>query len=167
MALVFLVILAMPISGLYLFRIYENELVRQTETELIAQAALVGAMYKSEILKLRGPGYGRRLSGLNPASSGDFNLMPPRLDPARDPVLRGSLSYRHSPYEPDPLANEVAARLEEVLAEAGRSTLSSVTILDYHGLVLGPKRGQGMSLSENAEISEALGGRHCSVMRAG
>ncbi len=73
MAVVILSILAMPISGLYLFRIYEKELVRQTEIELIAQAALVGAIYRDEVLALGGPGYGRRLSGLK-AAHPSFNL---------------------------------------------------------------------------------------------
>ncbi|MDR1576867.1 MAG: hypothetical protein LBT86_01380 [Deltaproteobacteria bacterium] len=35
---------AIPISRLSLFRVDEHELVRQTESELIAQAALVSAM---------------------------------------------------------------------------------------------------------------------------
>ena len=36
------------LAGVYVFRIYENELVKQTELELIAQAALIAAIYKNE-----------------------------------------------------------------------------------------------------------------------
>ncbi|UQZ89818.1 two-component sensor histidine kinase [Deltaproteobacteria bacterium Smac51] len=166
MILVGLIILAMPISGLYLFRIYENELVRQTETELIAQAALIGAMYKSEVLKISGPGYGRRLSGFSAAgASGPYRLMPPRLDLSRDAILERGIHYRPSLYDPDPVALEAAAHLEAILDEAGRTTLSSVVLLDFHGLVVGGKRGQGLSLSDNPEVSEALSGNYYSVLR--
>jgi signal transduction histidine kinase len=166
LVLVNLFILAIPVSGLSLFRIYENELVRQTETELIAQAALVGAMYKNEILAAVGPNYGRKIS--NPAAADDggrFRLAPPVLDLSRDEILGRRLSYSYSPYDPDPAAAAAAARLEPVLKEAGRTNLSSVVVLDFRGIVVAGQSGHGLSMAGNAEISEALNGLHKSVMR--
>jgi flagellar basal body-associated protein FliL len=43
------VVLILPLGGIYFLRIYENELVKQTELELISQAALISAVYKREI----------------------------------------------------------------------------------------------------------------------
>ena len=45
-------VLVLPAGGIYFLKLYENELVRQTELELISQAALIAALYKREIEKL-------------------------------------------------------------------------------------------------------------------
>ncbi len=44
--IVMLAVLALPLGGLYFFRIYENELVQQTELELISQAAVLSATFR-------------------------------------------------------------------------------------------------------------------------
>jgi len=82
-----LLVLVIPLGGVYIFRIYEGELVKQTELELIAQAALIAAVYRSEVearLKLHGKAgdYGRKV---NLAAAGDENFRPvkPRLDLSR------------------------------------------------------------------------------------
>jgi signal transduction histidine kinase len=165
MLLVGLIIMAMPISGLYLFRIYENELVRQTEAELIAQAALVGAMFKAGALELGGANYGLRLSTVEPeAGPGPVQ---PRLDLARDEIRQdeeGSF-YRASPFEPDPVALTVGRQMEPVLQESARINLSSIIVLDYRGLVVAGERGHGLSLADVFEVSEALSGHSQSVLR--
>lgn len=162
-----LVFLAMPVSGVYLFRIYENELVRQTETELIAQGAVIGAMFRERLLAEGGAGGGRQLAV--PEVTPDDGLTPiyPRLDLSRDEILPRSLGFRVSPYEPDHLARSVGAGLEEALKESSRTTLSSVYILDYHGFVAASSTssGHGLSMADNVEVSEALSGRYFSVMR--
>ena len=40
-----MVLLALPLSGILALRLYESALIRQTESELIAQGALVAASY--------------------------------------------------------------------------------------------------------------------------
>ncbi len=165
MLLAGLIIMAMPLSGLYLFRIYENELVRQTEAELIAQAAVVGAMFKKAALDLGGPAYGRKLSGLPPAPAGPLTEVLPRLDLSRDEIRpRQKLEFKPSPFEPDPAATLAAAGLEDVLAEAGRTNLSSVSVLDFHGLVVAGASGHGL-LPDTFEVTEALNGHYQSVLR--
>ena len=166
MLLVGLIIMAMPISGLYLFRIYENELVRQTESELIAQGALAGAMFKEELLRRGGPFYGRKLSGLDPARFDQpIALISPRLNLSRDDIPNEALSFKPSPYEPDPLAQAVGPALEAVLKEAARINLSRVHILDNHGVVVAGWSGHGLSMADNSEVREALNGYYHSVMR--
>jgi hypothetical protein len=44
-----LLILLLPLASLLFFRIYENQLVRETEAELISQAAVLGAAYKQAL----------------------------------------------------------------------------------------------------------------------
>ena len=67
-----LTVLVIPAGGIYVFRIYEGELVKQSELELIAQAAVIAALYRSEVetlAKLDGTvgAYGRKV---NPPARG-------------------------------------------------------------------------------------------------
>lgn len=160
-----LIFLAMPISGVYLFRIYENELVRQTETELIAQGAMMGAVFREAIIAGGGPNYGRQLTGGEIPPEDGLNPVLPRLDLAKDDILPRSLGFRASPYEADPLAVEVGKALEDILKEGSRITLSSIYVLDHHGFVVAGSTGHGLSMADNEEVSEALNGRYHSVMR--
>lgn len=160
-----LVFLAMPVSGVYLFRIYENELVRQTETELIAQGALVGAMFREALSARGGPNYGKQLVGVELQPDKGLSPISPRLDLSRDEILPRSLGFRVSPYEPDSLAQAAGADLENILKESTRTTLSSIYVLDYHGFVVAGSAGHGLSMADNIEVSEALNGRYFSVMR--
>ena len=41
MLAILLTVMALPLVGLFFFRIYENQLMRQTEAELIAQGAAI------------------------------------------------------------------------------------------------------------------------------
>jgi len=45
-----LLFLALPLGSIFFLRIYESALIRQTESELIAQAAMLGALYKQNVL---------------------------------------------------------------------------------------------------------------------
>ena len=47
-----LAVLALPLAGIFFFRIYENQLVQQTESELISQAAVIAAAYRQRIVEL-------------------------------------------------------------------------------------------------------------------
>ena len=49
-----LMVLLLPLGGLFFFRFYENALVQQTEAELIAQSAVIAAVYKQEVIKAKG-----------------------------------------------------------------------------------------------------------------
>ena len=49
MLAILLTVMALPLVGLFFFRIYENQLVRQTEAELIGQGAAIAAIYAREV----------------------------------------------------------------------------------------------------------------------
>ena len=46
---VLVTVMTMPLIGLVFFRLYENQLIRQTESELISQAAVLSALYAQEL----------------------------------------------------------------------------------------------------------------------
>ena len=76
-----LFVLVLPLGGIYFLRIYENELVKQTELELISQAALISAVYKREIEILTAEPK-RRDYGVKviPAPAGDDYFTPVRAE---------------------------------------------------------------------------------------
>jgi signal transduction histidine kinase len=160
-----LIILAIPISGLYLFRVYENELVRQTESELIVQAALVASFYRDRLVGLGGPDYGLPHWSRPLDRPRDLRIVPTRLDRS-SPVSDRPMTWTASAHAPDPVAMAAAAELAPVIEEAGLTTLSTITLLDFRGLAVGPERGRGLSLASNEEVAAALQGRYHSLLRA-
>ena len=48
-----LVILALPLGGVTVLRLYESALVRQTESELLGQAAILAAAYRAALGRAR------------------------------------------------------------------------------------------------------------------
>ena len=44
-----LTVLILPLGSIFFFRIYENQLISETESELIAQSVFIGELYKREI----------------------------------------------------------------------------------------------------------------------
>ncbi|MDR1309905.1 MAG: HAMP domain-containing histidine kinase [Deltaproteobacteria bacterium] len=164
--LVNLVILAIPISGLYLFRIYENELVRQTESELISQAAILAAMFRREVVAIGGPGYGLAHWTSPFGSESDLRIVPTLLDRSSSPIHGAPFVPSASGRQPDHTALTAARSLAPVIQEAALTTLSTAVILDFHGLMVSPGRGQGLSMERNPEVAQALEGRYSSLLRA-
>ncbi|RUU20300.1 two-component sensor histidine kinase, partial [Mesorhizobium sp. M7A.T.Ca.TU.009.01.3.2] len=46
---ILIMVMALPLVGLFFFRLYENQLIRQTEAELIAQGAAIAAIYAQDV----------------------------------------------------------------------------------------------------------------------
>ena len=49
-----LAVIALPFGSIFFFRIYENQLIQETERELISQAALIGAIYRQFLVGSEG-----------------------------------------------------------------------------------------------------------------
>ena len=163
--LVNLVMLALPLSGLYLFRVYQNELVRQTESELIVQAALVAAIFRHELVALGGPDYGRTHWSRPLDEPQELRIIPARLDRS-SPVDPNPQTLSASAHSPDPVALAAAASVSQVIDEATLTTLSTITLLDYRGLLVSKGPGRGLSLDRNEEVASALAGKYHSLLRA-
>src|SRR5205823_6662240 len=85
---------ALPLVGLFFFRLYENQLIRQTEAELIAQGAAIAAIYAQGV---RDAGIAPdKLGASMPQADGNasrsanpdpYRPIEPQLDLASDYVL--------------------------------------------------------------------------------
>jgi signal transduction histidine kinase len=152
-----LLLLLMPLGGLWLLRLYESALVRQTETELIAQAAVLGAAYRTA------------WHGGTPPAAGAAGAWEPRpavLDLARDPVLPPAADALPATAPPSPRAAAAGAALQPVLADAQRVTLAGMRVLDANGTVIATSGGEaGLSLAARPEVATALAGRPGAVLR--
>ncbi len=151
-----LVLLGLPLGGLWLLRLYESALVRQTETELVAQAAVLAATY--------------RLAWLGPdtttAARGPLTPRPAGLDLARDEVRPVAPAALPGP-PPEPRAAAAGARLGPVLVETQRITLAGLRLLDRQGVVVATSREElGLSLAAMEEVQAALAGQPMASLRA-
>lgn len=164
-----LVLLIIPLGGILLLRLYESVLVRRTESDLIAQGALLAAAFRSEIRReivaRNLPPPGHLLPPGEPRPSERLAPLAASLDLARDAVLP-------PPPEPrahraaDPVAAAAAARLSGLLQEAEVVGLAGVRLLDSQGVVVASTGEEmGLSLAEREEVQNALAGRPSSVLR--
>jgi signal transduction histidine kinase len=144
---------ALPGVGAVFLRVYENTLVRQTETELVAQGAALAAAAAA-----MWPGAPPLIA---PAPT-DLMPEPPRIDLNSTPFLpeRPAPSFAGVVRAEDAVA---AARLRPVLATTRRTTLAAIELLDAQGRLLGgDARGSYAALPE---VRAALSGRPYTVIR--
>lgn len=136
-----------------------SALVRQTEAELVAQAAVWAAAFRAE-LRRTAPG------PAPPAGAGlgrtEIDLLShPGLDLARDPVL---------PEPPDPVpgppaeprAAAIGAALAPMVRDAQAVTLSALRITDANGTVVATNvGGEGLNLRAKRRSPACAAPRSC------
>ena len=161
-------VLVLPAGGIYFLKLYENELVRQTELELISQAALISALYKREIEKLT--------AGESRQDYGTKITPPPNLQDYYKPY-KAVLNLSASQIKPrpqdaektdlraDPVAIEAGNRLSPVLLEAQRTTLSGVRLLDDQGIAVAGRADIGLFFGHLDEVRRARLGFYASSIR--
>ena len=163
---ILLTAMALPLVGLFFFRLYENQLIRQTESELIAQGAVIAAIYAHEV---RDAGIipselGASVADDPAADAGErYRPIEPHLDLAVDSVLDPRPNSVSAAFDPE-LA-EIGERLSVVLAEIQQTTLAGYRLLDHNGVVIAGGGEIGHSLAHIEEVRTALSGSYDSVLR--
>jgi len=151
-----LAILALPVAGLWALRLYESALLRQTESGLVAQAAVLASIYREQLQIPSDAG----VPGTPPQPAPAALQMARRhgLDFALDPIL---------PPEPADVAGPPAAQdaaeagrtLTPVLRDAQLVTLASIRITDRHGVIVATTGSDlGRSLLGWTEVERVLSG---------
>ncbi|WP_425374790.1 ATP-binding protein [Mesorhizobium tamadayense] len=158
--------MALPLVGLFFFRLYENQLIRQTEGELIAQGAVVAAVYAEAV---RAAGIAQeKLGPPIPAQSSNsldypYEPIEPRLDLASESVM--PTRPNALPATADPAFAAIGARLDGILDETQKTTLAGFRLLDPHGVVIAGGGEVGLSLGQVEEVRRALAGSYASELR--
>ncbi len=149
----FLFVAALPGFGAVFLRVYENTLVRQTESELIAQGAALAAAA------------GHRAGGpQSPRELGYYRAESPQIDLSRSPIHQERPNPKRTMARPNAQMEAMGRQMSPVISEMGRSTLASVMLVDGQGLVLtGVYRG--LSFAHVGEVRAALKGRTITKLR--
>lgn len=170
-----LVILLLPLAGIGVLRVYQSALVRQTESELIAQGAFVAAAYRAAFERTvpsrEAARYGRPLRAAPPLPDSDeqanrWQPRPAKLDLSTDPVLA-----QVSPATPGPAADRYALvigrEITALMREAQLVTLAAIRVVDPNGTVVASTGEElGLSLAAREEVARALAGEYTSLLRA-
>jgi len=162
------VVMVLPLIGLFFFRLYDNQLIRQTQAELIAQSQVFATVFAREV-------EARRASGIalgaeippeaRPDPEDKFSPIRPALD------LTGHEMYRRRPdalpakTPADPAYVEIGAALMPLITETQKVTLAGFRILDPHGVVIAGREEVGQSLAHIEEVASALRGQYRAVLR--
>lgn len=163
---ILLTVLALPLAGLFFFRVYENQLIRQTEGELIGQGAVIASAFAAEVrLAVPASSLGAAVPE-RPASERSERLRPiePELDLALDPILTPRPAS--APGVPDPALAALGPKFSEILDTAQQSTLAGFRLLDPSGVVIAGGSEIGRSLADVEEVRIALTGRYASRLRS-
>ena len=153
---------ALPLAGLFFFRLYENQLIRQTEAELVAQCAVLAALFEREV----GNALGKpSANGAPPHRERPFKPVEPSLDLAGSKILGPRPDARPPASPPDAALLDIGRSLQPILANAQKTTLAGFRLLDRHGVVIAGGNEIGLSLAQVDEVAQALGGHYASVLR--
>ena len=165
---ILIVALALPLTGLFFFRVYENQLIRQTEGELIAQAAVLATTMSVTLEKsgISDRDLGKQLPPqLRRDPSEPYMPVLPGLDLAVDTILERRADARPPATAPAPVWLEAGRAIDPVLRETQRATLAGFRILDPSGTVIAGGSETGMSLAHVEEVADALSGKVSAVLR--
>jgi signal transduction histidine kinase len=171
----YLAVLLLPVGGIAFLRLYESALIRQTESELLAQAAVLSAAYRAAWLErassaeLAAMPRARLDWGVAPTpySAERWRLLQAQLDLADSPILPRAPDAVPAGKPADPIALAVARTLAGVLANVREMTLAGIRIVDAQGIVVGATSDAdlGLSMIGQEEVAQALEGAPAAVLR--
>lgn len=174
---VHLVILVLPITGLGVLRVYENELMRRTEGELVAAGAFIRAHYLAcwqeqlvaQGVKPQEVGHYIQDGKLRARHRQAFHHIPSTVDVnALEP---GPLAPQAKPAPQgwtgvDPRAKTCANNSSALMLDAQKVTLAGMRVVDQHGVVVASSRGDLYeSLAHRSEVARALEGHYEHLVR--
>jgi signal transduction histidine kinase len=166
-------VIVLPLVGLFFFRIYDNQLLHQTQAELIAQSKVLAVIYAREV-EAKGAGIplGAPLAkdvqadkSAQPDPADRFAPIRPALDLASNDLLARRPDARPPSSPPDPAYLEIGARLQPIVDETQRVTLAGFRLLDPNGTVIAGQQEMGLSLAHIEEVAAALQGQYRGALR--
>jgi signal transduction histidine kinase len=170
----YLAVLLLPVAGVGVLRLYESALLRQTEAELLAQAAVLSAAYRSNWLERAPPGALAKMPRATlswatqpaPSSSERWIVLLPQLDFADAKILPRAPEAMATGRPPEPVAAQVAKSLAPVVGEVRKMTLAAIRVVDAAGVVVA-STGTDLdrSLAKQEEVAHALQGAPMAVIR--
>jgi signal transduction histidine kinase len=161
-------VLLLPLFSLYFLKVYQNQLIQQTEAELIAQSAALAAVFRREVETgiPQGVALGTRIPPAAQKPSGEpYQPIWPKLELANESVLPPRPEARPPSAPADPAFVALGARMMPDLVATQNVTLAGFRLLDPNGIVIAGREEVGLSLAHLQEVAEALQGRFSGALR--
>jgi signal transduction histidine kinase len=173
-----LTILLLPLAGIGVLRVYESALVRQTESELVAQSAFVSASFKASLKRQLGtekqlqrfvdqfsrPVDPKWLQKIDPGDK--WRPHPSTLDLATDRVRKTPPKAEPATGKPNRIVAMVGKDISNIMQDAQVVTLAGIRVVDLDGRIIASTSNNiGMSLASWEEVQRALKGEHVSLLR--
>lgn len=158
----------LPLLGLFFFRLYDNQLIRQTQAELIAQSRVLAVIYARDVQAQLANGIplGAAVPPEALPDPGDqVTPIRPELDLAGNDLLRRRPDALPAPKPADPAHIAIGARLMPLVLETQKVTLAGFRILDPQGVVIAGRQEVGQSLAHIEEVAAALRGQYSAALR--
>ncbi|TWB96845.1 signal transduction histidine kinase [Bradyrhizobium macuxiense] len=158
----------LPLLGLFFFRLYDNQLIRQTQAELIAQSRVLAVIYARDVQAQLANGIplGAAVPPEALPDPGDqVTPIRPELDLAGNDLLRRRPDALPAPKSADPAHIAIGARLMPLVLETQKVTLAGFRILDPQGVVIAGRQEVGLSLAHIEEVAVALRGQYSAALR--
>ena len=162
-------VLSIPLFSLFFLKIYQTQLIQQTEAELIAQSAALGAIFRREVETgvPQGVALGTRIPPVAQTSPAEpYQPIWPRLELENDDVLPPRPEARTPTAPADPAFTALGARMMPDLIATQNVTLAGFRLLDPNGVVIAGREEVGLSLAHLEEVAEALQGHFRGALRA-
>ena len=163
-----LAVVALPLGGIFFFRIYENQLVQQTESELISQAAVIAASYRQRLIEFQPDhrNYGIALATpLPPPLDAYYTPITPQIDFAKNALLPPRPDGLPPEAPADPAAIAVGDIMAGILVDTQKITLAGLKLLDYNGVAVAGRSDVGQSFAHVPEVARARTGLYAGVIR--
>ncbi len=147
-----LIAVALPVAASAVARVFDNQLVRQTEEVLIVEAVMLGEAYRQLVVpEARAP-------LVVPDGVERYHPFPPSIDLRRAPLLEPA-RRREDTTSSTPTGD--LAALDALMERSTLRNLSGLRLLDLEGRVIAsPLRAVGYSLAHLPEVQAALRGEY-------
>ncbi|MBR0795886.1 HAMP domain-containing protein [Bradyrhizobium jicamae] len=158
----------LPMLGLFFFRLYDNQLIHQTQAELIAQSRVLAAIFVQDVQARIGSGIplGAEVPADARPDPGDpVTPIRPALDLAGNDLLRRRPDALPASKPADPGYIAIGERLTPIIRETQKVTLAGFRILDPQGVVIAGRQEVGQSLAHIEEVATALRGQYSAALR--
>ena len=166
------IILLLPLAGIAFLRIYDNELLRQTEASLVGEGMVLQATYLRVLfgelpVEARGE-YGLERQ-IEPPDARDLELgrFPPMLDVTVDDIQPPAPAAMDFKGDADGRAAAAGSKLFEVLRDINSTLGTSISIVNFRGQVVGATGVSmlGKSINHRDEVRRALEGEVVRLMQ--
>ena len=158
----------LPLVGLFFFRIYDNQLIRQTQAELITQSRVLAAVYAEEVTARLGAGIplGAEIPPeARPDPPDAVTPIRPLLDLTADDLFVRRPDALPASKPADPAYVAIGARLMPIILDTQKVTLAGFRIPDPQGVVIAGREEVGQSLAHIDEVAAALRGQYQAALR--